>query len=598
MPYYRDKTSLNLDRKIVTTNYKNKILPSPISILRKITTYLDLGRKKQLTAIFILSIFVSIAESVSIAALIPFISFFINPELYLFNNFFKKIFEFLNINSNKEILSLVSFLFIFIVLLSGYLKLKFIKLSNQVTENITSDFRVNIFNFLVNQDFNYYFKHGSNEIMSNLFQKTTSFTTVIFASLNIINSILITVAIVTILIFNEPFYTPILIFSICLFFFMIFKIKSNTVLQKGQKVNINQNFLIDIFENTVGYLPEIIIYNLKKFYSSIFTKTSQETADSSSQIRTISMVPRIYLEIFVIVIAVVLIYFSGFSERPIETNISYLAILAFGFQKCLPLVNNIYLLSVNFKAAVPTVLSFLNILNHGKQEITENKNYKLLNFSDSIKLENLSYQYDKNSPKVLNNINLEIKKGDKIAIKGETGSGKSTLTNIISGLLIASEGKILIDGVLINKENMNNWQKNISIVPQTIFLNDSSILENIAIAKNLDEIDVEKVKRCANIAQIDVFIKSLKNSYNEKVGEKGIRLSGGQRQRIGIARALYRNSNLIIMDEPTNSLDLETENLVIKSIMNCTKDITIIMITHSNNTFNFFDKIIDLNKLK
>jgi ABC-type bacteriocin/lantibiotic exporter with double-glycine peptidase domain len=198
----------------------------------------------------------------------------------------------------------------------------------------------------------------------------------------------------------------------------------------------------------------------------------------------------------------------------------------------------------------------------------------------------------------LNNINLEIKKGDKIAIKGETGSGKSTLTNIISGLLIASEGKILIDGVLINKENMNNWQKNISIVPQTIFLNDSSILENIAIAKNLDEIDVEKVKRCANIAQIDVFIKSLKNSYNEKVGEKGIRLSGGQRQRIGIARALYRNSNLIIMDEPTNSLDLETENLVIKSIMNHTKDITIIMITHSNNTFNFFDKIIDLNKLK
>ena len=582
----------------MTTDYKNKNIPSFINILRKIITYLDFARKKQLTTIFILSIFASIAESFSIAALIPFVSFFINPESYLFNNFFKSIFESLNINTNKEIFGFVSFIFVLIVLASGYLRLKYIKLSNQLTEDITSDFRVKIFNFLVNQDFNYHYKHGSNEIMSNLFQKTTSFTTIIFSSLNIINSILISTAIVIILIYNEPFYTPILIFSICLFFFTIFKIKANTILQKGQKVNVNQNFLIDTFENTVGYLPEIIIYNLKKFYSSIFTKMSQETAASSSKIRTISMVPRIYLELFVIVIAVIFIYFSGLTERPIETNISYFAILAFGAQKCLPLVSNIFLLSVNFKGATPTVLSFLKILEHNKQEAIIDKQYEVLNFNDSIKLENLTFQYNSSLPKVLNNINIEIKRGDKIAIKGETGSGKSTLTNIISGLLAPSGGKILVDGVAINKETIKNWQKNISIVPQTIFLNDSTILENIAIAENLNQIDIERVKKCSNIAKIDIFIENLKNKYNERVGERGIRLSGGQRQRIGIARALYRSSNLIIMDEPTNALDLETENLVMESITNFTKDITIIMISHSNNTLKFFDKIIDLDKLK
>ena len=582
----------------MTTEFKNKNLPSPKSIIKKILTYLDTKRKKQLILVSTLSVLVSLAESISIAMLIPFISFFINPESYLFNNFFKVFFDSLNINSNKEILATVSFLFIIIILISGYIKLKYIKISNQTTENITSDFRIKIFKFLVNQDYSYYFKHGSNEIMSNLAQKTGSFTTIVFSSINILNSLLITIAIIVILIYNEPIYTPIIITCIGLFFFLIFKIKSNVVLEKGQKVNLNQNFIIDIFENTVGYLPEIIVYNLKSFYISILSKISKETAFSNADIRTIGAAPRIYLEVFVLVFVVVFIYFSNLSERTIETNISYLAILAFGAQKTLPLVNNIYLLSVSFKAATPTVLSFLNILERGKKIDDDTLHYKNLNFNKLIKLEKVSYQYDKNLPNVLNNISLQIKKGDKVVIKGETGSGKSTLTNIISGLLEPMSGRILIDDIEITSENKKNWQKKISIVPQTIFLNETTILENIAIAVELNAIDLTRAKKCAQLSQIDEFIENLPNKYNEKVGEKGIKLSGGQRQRIGIARALYRNSNLIIMDEPTNALDLNTENLVMHSIINETKDITIIMISHSNNTLKYFDKIIDLDNIK
>jgi len=571
---------------------------SSLNILKKINSQLDSKRKRDIKFVLVLSIFSSLAESISIAMLIPFVSFFVNPDNYLFNHLFKNAFDFLNITNQKEILLTVSFSFIFVVLLSGLIKLRYTISSNALTDGIASDFRIKIFKFLINQDYSYYFKHGSNEILSNLTQKTTSFTSIIFSSINIINAILISVAIMAMLIVNEPFYTPIIIGSILLFFFIIFKIKSSKVLKKGQTVNVNQNFMIDIFQNTVGYLPELIIYNLKNFFLTTLSKLSIDSARSGAEIRTISMTPKIYLETFVIIFVVLTVSFSGLGERSLETNISYLAILAFGAQKCLPLINSIFSLSIKFKAAVPTVNTFLNILETDKKNVIETDKYKPLVFNKSIKIENISYKYSKNLPNILTKFNFDIIKGEKIAIKGKTGSGKSTLANIIAGLFNPTDGKILVDKVEINIENIKNWQKNIAIVPQTVFLNDESILKNIAIALDENSIDLEKVKKSAQLAQIYSFIESLPNKFNERVGERGIRLSGGQRQRMGIARALYRNAKVIILDEPTNALDVETEKLIMDSISKLGKEITLIMISHSDTSLKYFDKIIDLDKFK
>ena len=310
------------------------------------------------------------------------------------------------------------------------------------------------------------------------------------------------------------------------------------------------------------------------------------------------MSPKIYLETFVIILIILVIYFSDFNENAIESNISYLAILAFGTQKCLPLINNVYNLSVNFRKATPVVSSFLQILNEGKKIIIEEEKFETLNFRKSIKLVNISFQYNKNLPNILNKLNFEINRGEKIAIKGQTGSGKSTLANIISGLLDPLEGEIYIDSAVLNSKNLKNWQKNVAIVPQTVFLNDSTVLENIAIGIDKSTIDYNKVKNSTKLAQIDKFIESLPNKYNEKVGERGVRLSGGQRQRMGIARALYRDASVIILDEPTNALDIETEKLVMDSITKLDKGITLIMISHSNTSLNYFDKILDLDKFK
>ena len=581
----------------MNTEIKNKKI-FVFNILKKINFHLESKRKKDVKIVFFLSILSSLAESISIAMLVPFVSFFISPDNYIFNNLFENFFHFLGTTSQKDILKIVSFSFIFIVLLSSFIKLQYIKSSNRLTDDIASDFRIKIFKFLINQDFSYYFKHGSNEILSNLSQKTRSFAVIIFSTINIINSILISLAVVTILIINEPLYTPLIIVSILLFFFINFKMKSASVLKKGQTINLNQNFMIDIFQNTVGYLPEIIIYNLKKFFLTTLGNASKETAKSGAEIRTISMSPKIYLETFIIIFVVLIVYFSDLGQRSIESNISYLAILAYGSQKCLPLLNSIYNLSINFRASAPTVKSFLSILDDNKINEIKDHEYENMKFEKKIILDNLSFQYNKNLPNILNQFSFNIAKGEKIVIKGQTGSGKSTLTNIILGLLKPSKGRILIDDVLINSENIKNWQKNIAIVPQTVFLNNATILENIAIALDVNAIDLKKVEKSAKIAQIDTFIQSLPNKYYEKVGERGVRLSGGQRQRVGIARALYRDAKVIILDEPTNALDIETEKLVMDSISQLSKDITLIMISHSDTSLKYFDKIIDLDKFK
>ena len=418
----------------MSTEIKNNEI-SAINLLKRINLNLDNKRKRDIKFVFFLTLLSSLAESISIAMLIPFVSFFVNPNNYIFNNLFESVFNFFNLTNEKEILAASASAFILIVLLSSYVRIKYIKSSNQLTDNITSDFRIKIFKFLLNQDFNFHFKYGSNLIMSNLAQKAGSYTAIIFSFINIINSVLISVAIVAVLIFNEPLYTPLIIFLILSFFFIIFKIKSNTILQKGHLINLNQNFIIDIFQNAVGYLPEIIVYNIRSFFLKTMTNASEKTATSTSVIRTIGMTPRVYLETFVITVVILILFFSNLSERSIESNISYLAILAFGTQKTLPLINNVYNLSINFKSSMPIVNSYFELLDKGNLNETKDLEYKALDFNNIIKLDNLSFCYNENTPNILNNLNISIIKGEKVAIKGQTGSGKSTLVNIISGLL-------------------------------------------------------------------------------------------------------------------------------------------------------------------
>ena len=295
--------------------------------------------------------------------------------------------------SEKDILRTVTLSFALIVLISGFIKLKYIRLTNLLTDNITSDFRIKIFKFLINQDLVYFLKYGSNEILSNIVLKTSSFNTVIFGFINIL---FVSSNLPSLIVINEPFYTPIIIGSIVIFFLIIYKIKSVTTFKKGQLMHESQNYMIHVFQNTVGYLPEIITYNIRNFFLNNMNKLSRIIAESTADIRTIAMSPKVYLETFIIFSFIFFIYFLDLSNRTIESNIAYLAILIFGTHKSLPLINQVYTLSINLKGAIPIIQRYLEILDDNNVDEIIDKNFGVIKFNKAIKLENISFQYSKN----------------------------------------------------------------------------------------------------------------------------------------------------------------------------------------------------------
>ena len=197
---------------------------------------------------------------------------------------------------------------------------------------------------------------------------------------------------------------------------------------------------------------------------------------------------------------------------------------------------------------------------------------------------------------MLRNLNLIINKSEKIGIVGETGCGKSTLLDIIMGLLQISSGEFLVDGVQVDKSNINFWQSHVTHVPQSIYLSDCSIMENIAFSIPLSKIDVDRVIQAAKNSQLHDLIESWPDKYNTLVGERGVNLSGGQRQRIGIARALYKKASVIILDEATSSLDAKTEQEVIKSIDNLPENLTVIMVAHRISSLKNCDRIFEISR--
>ena len=566
------------------------------NLISRINQYLSLVRKKQLIFLFILIIFLSLTEAISLASIIPFIGVFMNPDLFFSSPWLSFFINFFEINDNDQLFLLVTIIFISLLILSFLIRIFTIYLTNKITYFIEADLKIKIFKYNINQSYSYHLKKSSYIVMSNIVQKTNAIAIFTNSFIQILGCSLTVLFILGVLLIIEPFIILSVSSVVIFFFIFIAFLNRDRILKNSEKISQNQDKIVSTFQDSVGYISEIILYSLHNIFTTKFNKSSQQIAESQTYNTNIQQSPRIYLEYLTLFCLVILIFYLNQSEFEIVNSFTLLAALGYGSQKVIPLINRVYVCYSSMKNVQASVIDALSILDSSKKEENENLLSEKIILDSSIKLENIYFSYNNDENYILKNISLEIKKGSKVGIKGTTGSGKSTLSNIIVGLLDPTKGKLFVNDTLINHQNKSMWQKNIAIIPQNIFLNDVSIAENIAIGIDKDKIDLEKVKNVSRQAQISDFVESKPNQYNEKVGERGIKLSGGQKQRIGIARALYRDAKIILFDEATNQLDVDTETLIMDSIYSLDKEITVILIAHRLSTLERCDKVIDLSK--
>ena len=296
----------------------------------------------------------------------------------------------------------------------------------------------------------------------------------------------------------------------------------------------------------------------------------------------------------IVAISLLALFFSS-QPNGVIGALPVLGAMALGAQRILPILQLIYASASSLRAGFSSLKDILLLLEIPSDENLINSPRTLLPFKDKISIQDLRFKYEDSGPWILNGINLSIHKGDMIGVIGSTGSGKSTFIDILMGLLHQNDGKFLVDDTEITSANKFGWQSQLAHVPQSIFLIDGSIAENIALGVLTDEIDLNLVHESAKQAQIHNSIMSWDQKYDTVVGERGIRISGGQRQRIAIARALYKKASVIIFDEATSALDSETESSVMRSILELDQDLTIIIIAHRLSTLKGCTNIIELS---
>ena len=568
------------------------------SLLASLWGFIERRRKIQFICLVVMMIFSSFAEVISLGAVLPFLGVISAPDAVFDMDLFKPIIKILNIESSEQLLLPFSLFFATAVIFAAIFRTILLWLTVKISYSTGSELSIKTYKSIINQSYLEHINRNTSELISIMGPKLNNAVAVINNILIFFSSFFIMLGILILLIAVQP-VVSLLLFSSFAFIYtattFIFRLK---LIQSSRNVSVLGPLLVKTLQESLGGIRNIIIDDSKKEFINIYSHTDKKFRSAQGNINFVGSSPRPVMEAIGILLIICLAYFFSLQAQGIQTAIPVLGFMALGAQRLLPSLQQTYAAWSYIKGEQKSLEDILNILNKGHDVSKTLIPKSDIVFECNIHLKNVSFRFEKNLPKVLENFNLKIKKGSWIGIIGETGRGKSTLIDIIMGLLEPTDGGLYIDGRLLDFSDLKSWQAKIAHVPQVIFLTDASISENIAFGVNSNEISHDLVRQSAKIAQISETIEALPDAYNTHVGERGVKLSGGQRQRIGIARALYKQAEIIIFDEATNALDSSKEASVMKALENLDKNITLIMIAHRLSTLENCTQIIDLSANK
>jgi len=554
-----------------------------------------LSEKKKVKLIWlgVTTIFTAITEVAALAIVIPFTQVMLRSDGFQ-DYWFYKTLENIIIDLSKEgYILIVSILFGLLALFVGILRVYLLNLSSKISFQVGSEIGSLIFDCVIKKDYDKFLFVNTSEIISAITIKTNNIIFgILLPVLNISSSVVILIFISLALIFINP-----IIFLICLLtfggiYFLIFlavKKKINTLSVITSKENTK---VVRLVTEGMGGIRDIILDSSQKRFSLMFMKSDGLLRKSQAEISIISGSPRYILESMGLVGIAIFSVYSASSQENLTILLPLLGAAVLGTQRMLPLLQQIYHGLSSIQANMPPLSDVLKILHSDLPSENLTDKNKTLDFINKIEFDSVAYKYIGSKSSALLNTSFEIVRGDFIGIVGKTGSGKSTMIDILMGLLRPSAGEMRVDNVSITKKNESQWRKNIAHVPQSVFMVDGSILDNIIFGSE-QKFDYQRLELVIKLAELQDFITELPEGWNSNIGERGSRLSGGQKQRIGIARALYKEFNILVLDEATNALDLQTEERVIMNIKGyiASKNLTAIMVTHRNEALRFCNKV-------
>jgi ABC-type multidrug transport system fused ATPase/permease subunit len=564
-------------------------------LLPRLWRHVSIRRRVQLGLLFVLMLCVSFAELFSIGAILPFLGVLTSPDTVFEHALAQPLIRLMGLTEPRQLLAPLTILFGLAALVSGGLRLLLSWAQTRLSYAMGADFSASVYRRTLYQPYAIHLGRNTSEVIVGVTTKADGIVHhTVVPILVIISSALMMTTVLLALLMVQPLVTAAAICSFGGIYALVIATTRRRMLANGQSISRQSIRVVKVLQEALGGIRDVLIDGTQRIYCHIYHDADRQLRRAQSNVSVISASPRFVVEALGMALIACMAYLLAARPGGLESAIPIIGTLALAAQRMLPLLQQSYAGWSSMRGGQAGLSDALELLDQALPDHADAPVAKPLVFRHAIEFDRVGFRYAENQPWVFRGLSLTIPKNGRIGFIGSTGSGKSTLLDVLMGLLVPSEGDLKVDGKPLRSEDLRAWQAHIAHVPQSIFLADASISENIAFGVPLDQIDLQRVRRAAQIAQIASTIEGWSQQYDTVVGERGVRLSGGQRQRIGIARALYKQADVIVFDEATSALDGDTERAVMEALDNLDGELTILIVAHRLTTLRNCTQVVEL----
>lgn len=559
---------------------------------RSLWNHLGTRRRRQMVLTLGLVLLSALSEAATLGAVLPFVGVLTEPETVYRYPLVSSVVGKLGIGTTNDLVIFFTITFIAAALLAGAVRLLLLWISTRLAVAIGADLSREVYRRTLYQPYSIHVARNSSDLISGLSTKLDVVASgVILQALGLVSSLTLIVTVVTALVVIDPVVAVVGVVGFGSCYLLIILVFRRQLVHNGLTVAQNQTMVVRYVQEGMGGIRDILLDGTQPYFTGLFESVDRRFRRARGNSLIISSSPRYVMEAIGMVLVAVLAFAMSRGSGDLMTGLPALAALAIGGQRLLPAMQLSYAAWTGIVGNQALTAEVVGFLDQPLPDWAGGPPLEPAQLEKSLELDSVSFRYTPEGPLVLENLSIEIPHSATVAIVGSTGSGKSTALDLLMGLLEPTSGSVLVDGMPIVGSRRQSWQRNVAYVPQTIFLADASMTENIAFGIPQNEVDMTRIRECARWAAIAEFIENNSEGYDTVVGERGVRLSGGQRQRIGIARAFYKRASILVFDEAMSALDPETERMVVEAIDQYWGGITTIVVSHRLKTIERCDTV-------